>query len=127
MPVILKRIIQTDRSSLMACRCVQTDAGRPNGSEPAPAAAHDDGTDALAVHLHLQSPHSVPEKLQTDLSAAFPPSHDPLWARESRLEPERIRARLEKRGKYEGRCTALHFVTVLFTRMSVPALLLRCT
>ncbi|ROI68657.1 Zona pellucida sperm-binding protein 3 [Anabarilius grahami] len=47
------------------------DAGRPDCSELAAAATHDDGADAFTVHLHLQSPHSVPEKLQTDLRPAL--------------------------------------------------------
>lgn len=55
-----------------------TDAGRPDCSELAAAATHDDGADAFTVHLHLQSPHSVPEKLQTDLRPApSPGSHPP--------------------------------------------------
>lgn len=53
------------------CLCFLTDAGRPDCSELAAAATHDDGADTFTVHLHLQSPHSVPEKLQTDLRPAL--------------------------------------------------------
>ncbi|ROI68655.1 Zona pellucida sperm-binding protein 3 [Anabarilius grahami] len=67
------------------------DAGRPDCSELAAAATHDDGADAFTVHLHLQSPHSVPEKLQTDLRPALarrrcPPS--PMSPSQSLSPPE---------------------------------------
>lgn len=66
------------------CVCFLTDAGRPDCSELATASAHDDGTDALTVHLHLQSAHSVPEKLQTDLRPALAQgSHEPLTTPQS--------------------------------------------
>lgn len=52
------------------CSFLPTGTGSAGGSEPAAAAEDDDGTDALAVHLRLQSPHSVPEELQADLRSA---------------------------------------------------------
>ncbi|KAI2654070.1 Tyrosine-protein phosphatase non-receptor type 21 [Labeo rohita] len=110
----------------------RTDAGRPDCSELAAAATHDDGTDALTVHLHLQSPHSVPAKLQTDLRPALaqrrrrPPSHEPLTTplsprrnRESATSlPERfltvlVTGRDTSRGKYEGRCAPLYFTSII--------------
>lgn len=48
-----------------------TGSGSAGGFEPVATAAYDDGTDALAVHLRLQSPHSVLEELETDLSPAL--------------------------------------------------------
>ncbi|ROI68656.1 Zona pellucida sperm-binding protein 3 [Anabarilius grahami] len=112
------------------------DAGRPDCSELAAAATHDDGADAFTVHLHLQSPHSVPEKLQTDLRPALarrrrPPSpmspSQPLSPPEPRTHrtggggaslPERFLAVLVtgrdmSRGKYEGRCAALSLTSII--------------
>lgn len=136
---IIKHIIQTLNSDwlyskVLTCRCFLTDAGRPDCSELAAAATHDDGTDAFTVHLHLQSPHSVPEKLQTDLRPALAQRSlsQPLGPRWSLLTVL-VTGRDTSRGKYEGRCAALlnqYYSQISLwacTRMSVPALLFCCT
>lgn len=59
----------------MACfHLFPPDAGHPDRSQHAPAAAYDDGADHLTIQLHLQSSNPVPPQLQAYLSANLSPT-----------------------------------------------------